>query len=102
MDKLKCVKCGHEWLPRQESKPKECPNCKSTNWDKIIIKEYKTKSINQLNYMKKRLLEKLKLIEEKIQKINPRENTPFKRYVDGEIGIKELYELEDKDDSKKL
>jgi predicted Zn-ribbon and HTH transcriptional regulator len=26
-------RCGHEWLPRGEEKPRVCPKCKSANWD---------------------------------------------------------------------
>jgi len=29
--KVKCKKCGYEWVPRVEN-PKECPNCKSRYW----------------------------------------------------------------------
>ena len=32
--KLKCKICKYEWVPRIETKPKECPDCKSRNWDK--------------------------------------------------------------------
>lgn len=27
----RCVRCGHEWLPRD---PKVCPKCKSPYWDR--------------------------------------------------------------------
>jgi transcriptional regulator len=27
-------RCGHEWLPRDEEKPRVCPKCKSANWDR--------------------------------------------------------------------
>jgi predicted Zn-ribbon and HTH transcriptional regulator len=27
-------RCGHEWLPRQDEKPRTCPKCKSANWDR--------------------------------------------------------------------
>ncbi len=31
--KLKCVKCGYEWIPRKDPKDiRECPNCKSRRW----------------------------------------------------------------------
>ncbi len=32
--KNKCVKCGYEWISRLETKPKECPDCKSRYWEK--------------------------------------------------------------------
>ena len=28
-----CVKCGYSWKALKEE-PKECPDCKSRNWDK--------------------------------------------------------------------
>ena len=37
---LKCKRCEYEWLARLV-KPKQCPRCKSYNWDKI--KEEKEK-----------------------------------------------------------
>jgi uncharacterized OB-fold protein len=30
--KLKCKKCGHEWVPRQ-SDVRLCPKCKTYKWD---------------------------------------------------------------------
>ena len=32
----RCQRCGHEWLPRRNSKnpPKVCPKCKSPYWDR--------------------------------------------------------------------
>ena len=32
MEKLRCVKCKHEWLPRVPN-PKECPECKRRDWE---------------------------------------------------------------------
>ena len=32
MEKLKCKKCGYEWVTRIKDDPKECPNCKSRGW----------------------------------------------------------------------
>lgn len=29
---LKCKRCGHEWIARI-TKPKQCPKCRSYNWD---------------------------------------------------------------------
>lgn len=28
MEKVKCKKCKHEWIPRVD-KPKQCPKCKN-------------------------------------------------------------------------
>ena len=33
MNKLKCLWCGHRWIPRV-SKPVACPKCHSIKWDK--------------------------------------------------------------------
>jgi DNA-directed RNA polymerase subunit RPC12/RpoP len=30
----RCLRCGHEWLPRQEQEPRCCPKCKSPYWDR--------------------------------------------------------------------
>ncbi len=29
-----CLICGHEWAPRKETKPKNCPSCRSIRWEK--------------------------------------------------------------------
>jgi hypothetical protein len=34
LPKLKCLRCGHEWIPRRPIKPKVCPKCTSPYWDK--------------------------------------------------------------------
>ena len=31
---LKCLRCGHEWIPRQPKKPKYCARCNSPYWNK--------------------------------------------------------------------
>lgn len=31
-----CLKCGYKWI-RQVLKPKRCPDCRSTCWNKISI-----------------------------------------------------------------
>ena len=30
--KYTCTKCNYSWISRITTKPKQCPNCKSTNW----------------------------------------------------------------------
>lgn len=37
MKKLKCKKCKHEWLPREEI-PKMCPRCKTYDWKEVKVK----------------------------------------------------------------
>jgi len=34
MEKLKCLRCGHEWFRRQEKLPAKCPGCSSPYWNK--------------------------------------------------------------------
>ena len=31
---LKCLRCEHEWIPRQPKKPKYCAGCNSPYWNK--------------------------------------------------------------------
>ena len=61
MQKCKCQRCGYEWRPRIEGRPKCCPRCKSYTWDQLTaeqaivkIKSVKTKfmgqSVNKHNY----------------------------------------------------
>lgn len=33
VSKLKCKRCGHEWVPRKDE-VRICPDCKSAWWDK--------------------------------------------------------------------
>ena len=28
-----CKRCGHEWRPRQDEPPVQCPKCRSPYWD---------------------------------------------------------------------
>lgn len=39
----RCQRCGHEWLPRKNSKnePKVCPKCKSPYWNRPRISKKK-------------------------------------------------------------
>jgi predicted Zn-ribbon and HTH transcriptional regulator len=33
-------RCGHEWLARNKAeRPRVCPNCKSPNWDRPLIRK---------------------------------------------------------------
>ena len=41
MEKCKCMKCRHKWLPRTEKEPMECPVCKSRSWNGKEIKNNK-------------------------------------------------------------
>lgn len=33
LNKLKCCRCKHEWIPRKEE-VRICPKCKSPYWDR--------------------------------------------------------------------
>lgn len=33
-DGWRCERCGHEWVPRLETRPVVCPKCKSPFWDR--------------------------------------------------------------------
>ena len=35
LPRLKCLRCGHEWVPQQEE-VNMCPKCKTKSWDKLI------------------------------------------------------------------
>jgi len=45
--KFVCKRCGHEWTPRSELRPKVCPNlkCKSPYWDRERVR--KVKKVNK-------------------------------------------------------
>lgn len=32
--KYRCLRCGHEWIPRGSKPPGTCPGCKSPYWNK--------------------------------------------------------------------
>jgi len=34
LPKLTCLRCEHEWTPRYEKKPENCPHCHSPYWNK--------------------------------------------------------------------
>lgn len=34
MPTLKCLRCGHVWIPRRPRQPKKCPRCASPYWNK--------------------------------------------------------------------
>jgi hypothetical protein len=33
IEKVKCLKCGYEWLPREDRTPVKCPNCQCRKWE---------------------------------------------------------------------
>lgn len=39
---LKCLRCGHDWIPRRPQEPKKCPRCASPYWNKPKWKGLKT------------------------------------------------------------
>jgi predicted Zn-ribbon and HTH transcriptional regulator len=42
-------RCGHEWLPRDNEKPRVCPKCKTPNWDraKLFSRDAKGKKVDE-------------------------------------------------------
>jgi hypothetical protein len=55
LPQLKCLRCGHTWIPRNTKIPKVCPNpkCKSPYWNKSRNNERrKTIPINSLPVLK--------------------------------------------------
>ena len=74
MEKLKCIKCEYQWIQRTENLPKACPKCKNPNWNELIIKPYKTKSKAQLKSYRKKLLIKIAMLNDLIQKIENEKN----------------------------
>jgi len=35
---FKCMRCGYNWVPRGELRPKVCPKCMSPYWDRKKIR----------------------------------------------------------------
>jgi len=33
MAKLTCLRCQHQWFPHRDTKPQQCPKCKSYGWE---------------------------------------------------------------------
>ena len=47
---LRCLRCGHSWIPRKVDMPRTCPKCRSAYWDKPRLNLPKAEFENQLNY----------------------------------------------------
>jgi len=42
----KCKRCGYEWFPRKGARSRICPHCRSTQWDKDVLRnEYRFRDI---------------------------------------------------------
>lgn len=41
LPRYKCLRCGHEWIPRSDEYPRVCPNpkCHSVYWDRLPKKD---------------------------------------------------------------
>ncbi len=46
--KLKCLKCGYEWISRLEGRPKACPECKNRKWDVPKRGDGQLKGMNEI------------------------------------------------------
>jgi ribosomal protein L37AE/L43A len=49
MNKYTCTRCKHHWISRIHRRPKECPHCKSTFWDK----EYSERTLKTANRIRR-------------------------------------------------
>gem|GEM_PF-1709502 len=38
LPRMRCGRCGHEWIPRRDRPPKVCSACKSPFWDKPKVR----------------------------------------------------------------
>jgi len=47
---LRCLRCGHSWIPRKVDMPRTCPGCRSAYWDKPRLNLPKAEFESQLNY----------------------------------------------------
>ena len=43
LPKLKCTRCSHSWIPRQENPPKVCSKCNSPYWNKKRVTKKKSR-----------------------------------------------------------
>jgi hypothetical protein len=34
---VRCIRCGHVWLPRHPGRPNKCPRCQKPDWDGKIL-----------------------------------------------------------------
>ena len=47
---LECLRCGHEWIPRNKNKkPKQCPRCKNKYWNHKRQKEIIDEILKNIN-----------------------------------------------------
>jgi DNA-directed RNA polymerase subunit RPC12/RpoP len=53
-----CERCGHKWLPKDETKdkPKVCPKCKSPYWDTPRRLNVAKKQQHDIDFKEKRRL----------------------------------------------
>ena len=54
---LNCKRCGHEWVSRITGKPVCCPRCKSPLWDNDYKRNIKKHTPEQVERIKKSILE---------------------------------------------
>lgn len=49
---LRCLRCGHTWIPRKPAPPKNCPRCISPYWNKPKWKEGKNRIMTDIGIIK--------------------------------------------------
>lgn len=42
VSKLRCKRCGHEWISLKEGYPLTCPKCKRYDWRKEEVRKYES------------------------------------------------------------
>lgn len=45
--KLKCTRCGHEWIPRGNKLPTICPKCKNPYWNRQRVRNLNKKNSSE-------------------------------------------------------
>jgi len=51
LPKLRCLRCGYEWIPRQPKRPQRCAGCNSPYWDKPKWKGVEKMDQNLFNHL---------------------------------------------------
>lgn len=38
LPQYRCQQCGYKWVPRYETRPMQCPGCKTPAWDRARLR----------------------------------------------------------------
>jgi DNA-directed RNA polymerase subunit RPC12/RpoP len=47
LERYKCLRCKHEWIPRSDEKPKVCPHCHSPYWDRERVLRFRNIKVGE-------------------------------------------------------